>query len=157
LAAEKESKLVARGKLDKRERKRPMQWVLDPALIMIVLVTIAGVGTIFFAGTMGIDECKAVVKEEKRKKIEVKVRRQQQKAMFKSAVPSESPQDTREPEQKVKAKGTEQFKSVFDTKNLTGESATPDPEPPKAKGTEQFKNVFDPENLKDSAGTGEDQ
>jgi spermidine/putrescine transport system permease protein len=157
LAAEKESKLVARGKLDKRERKRPMQWVLDPALIMIVLVTIAGVGTIFFAGTMGIDECKAVVKEEKRKKIEVKVRLQQQKAMFKSAVPTEGSQDTREPEQKVKAKGTEQFKSVFDTKNLTGEGVTPDPEPPKAKGTEQFKSVFDPENLKDSAGTSEDQ
>ena len=157
LAAEKESKLIARGKLEKRDKKRPLQWVLDPAIIMIVLVTIAGVGTIYFAGTMGIDECKAVVKEEKRRKIQLKVQRQQQKAMFKSAAPTGRSALGQDPQQKVRAKGTEQFKSVFDTKNLTGESASPEPEKPKAKGTEGYKSVFDPGNLKQSSGAEEDQ
>lgn len=156
LAAQKESKLVARGKLVKTDKKRPMQWVLDPALIMIVLVTIAGIGTLYFAGTVGIDECKVMVKEEKQRNIKQKVRRQQQKAMFKSAVPTERSSSTPDTQQKVRAKGTEQFKSVFDTSNLTGESAPQDEEKTKAKGTEQFKSVFDPGNLEGSSGAKED-
>ena len=157
LAAEKESKLVARGKLEKREKKGRFQWVLDPALIMIVLVTIAGIGTIYFAGTMGIDECKAVVKEEKRRRIQLKVQRQQQKAMFKSAAPTGRSARDQDPQHKVRAKGTEQFKSVFDTKNLAGQSGLEESEKPKAKGTEGYKSVFDPGNLKQSAGEEEDQ
>ena len=157
LAAQKESKLVARGKLVKTDKKRPMQWVLDPALIMIVLVTIAGIGTLYFAGTVGIDECKVMVKEEKQRNIKQKVRRQQQKAMFKSAVPTERSSSTPDTQQKVRAKGTEQFKSVFDTSNLTGESAPQDEEKTKAKGTEQFKSVFDPGNLEGSSGTKEEE
>jgi len=154
LAAEKESKLVARGELEKRIKKRPFWWVLDPALIMIVLVTIAGVGTLYFAGTIGIDECKAIVKEEKYKSIQHKVKRQQQKAMFKDAVPSdESAIQQPIQKQKVRAKGTEQFKSVFDTRNLTGESASQNQEEPKAKGTENSGGLFDPENLRKSSGT----
>ena len=156
LAAEKESKLVARGVLEKRRKKRPLQWVLDPALIMIVLVTIAGIGTIYFAGTIGINECKAIVKEEKHRKIQLKVKRQQQKAMFRSAVPTAESPSPQEPKQKIKAKGTEQFKSVFDTRNLTGESESQNQEEPRAKGTEGYKGVFDPTNLKDSSGAGED-
>jgi spermidine/putrescine transport system permease protein len=157
LAAQKESKLVARGKLVKTGKKRPLQWVLDPALIMIVLVTIAGIGTLYFAGTVGIDECKVMVKEEKQRNIQQKVRRQQQKAMFKSAAPSERPSSTPDAQQKVRAKGTEQFKSVFDTGNLTGDSAPQEEEKTKAKGTEQFKSVFDPGNLKESAGAKEEE
>jgi spermidine/putrescine transport system permease protein len=157
LAAQKESKLIARGKIEKRYTKGRFQWMLDPALIMIVLITIAGIGTVYFAGTIGINECKAVVKEEKQRKIRLKVQRQQQKAMFKSAAPTGRSALGVNPQEKVRAKGTEQFKSVFDTKNLTGESVTPEPEKPKAKGTEQFKNVFDPGNLKKSAGAEDEK
>ena len=114
LAAQKESQLIARGKLEKRYTKGRFQWMLDPALIMIVLITIAGIGTVYFAGTIGINECKAVVKEEKQRKIRLKVQRQQQKAMFKSAAPTGRSALGVNPQEKVRAKGTEQFKSVFD-------------------------------------------
>jgi len=75
--------------------------------------------------------------------------------MFKSAVPTAESPSTQEPEQKVRAKGTEQFKSVFDTSNLTGESESQNQEAPRAKGTEGYKGVFDPTNLKDGSGTSQ--
>ena len=156
LAAQEESKLIARGKLEKRYSKGRFGWALDPALIMIVLITIAGVGTVYFAGTIGVDQCKAFVKEEKQRKIRLKVQRQQQKAMFKSAAPTGRSLRDQDPQHKVRAKGTEQFKSVFDTKNLAGQSGLEESEKPKAKGTEGYKSVFDPGNLKESAGTEED-
>ena len=74
--------------------------------------------------------------------------------MFKDAVPSdESAIQQPIQKQKVRAKGTEQFKSVFDTRNLTGESASQNQEEPKAKGTENSGGLFDPENLRKSSGT----
>jgi len=41
-------------------------WFLDTALILIVLVVIAGAGTVFMAGTLGVEECKAQVLDDKR-------------------------------------------------------------------------------------------
>jgi len=117
-AAEKEKQLVAKGRIEKSTKKRFMGWILDPALILIFLITIAGVGTVYLAGTLGVDQCKALVHEEKQKIIREKVRRQQMKAMFKSAVPGKDRPATRTPEKKVRAKGTAQFKSVFDAQNL---------------------------------------
>jgi spermidine/putrescine transport system permease protein len=157
LSAQEESKLIARGKLEKRYAKGRFGWVLDPALIMIVLITFAGVGTVYFAGTIGVDQCKAFVKEEKQRRIRLKVQRQQQKAMFKSAAPTGRSALGINPQEKVRAKGTEQFKSVFDTKNLAGQSGLEEPDKTEAKGTEGYKSVFDPGNLKQSAGTEEDQ
>ena len=153
LAAEKESKLVAKGSLKKRKKKNPMGWMLDPALIMIFLVTIAGVGTIYFAGTIGINECKTIVREEKRKSIQIKVKRQQQKAMFKGAVPSKDSTTLQKPKQKTKAKGTEQFKSVFDTQNLRGTSVSEDEKKTGPKETGSPQDVFNPNSLRESAGT----
>ena len=43
-------------------------WFLDTALILIVLVVIAGAGTMFLAGTYGVEECKAQVLETKRER-----------------------------------------------------------------------------------------
>ena len=157
LAAQEESKLIARGKLEKRYAKGRFGWVLDPALIMIVLITFAGIGTVYFAGTIGVDQCKAFVKEEKQRRIRLKVQRQQQKAMFKSAAPTGRSALGINPQEKVRAKGTEQFKSVFDTKNLAGQSGLEEPDKTEAKGTEGYKSVFDPGNLKQSTGTEEDQ
>ena len=38
----------------------------DPAVIVALLIFIAGFGTIYFAGTMGVEECKVIaVKDEK--------------------------------------------------------------------------------------------
>ena len=40
--------------------------IADPALIIFVLICVAGLGTVYFAGTMGVEECKAQVKAEKK-------------------------------------------------------------------------------------------
>jgi len=153
LAAEKETKLVAKGLLEKTTRKSLVARVLDPALIMIFLITIAGVGTIYFAGTMGVDECKTIVREEKRKIIERKVRRQQQKAMFKSAVPQEDRTTAPKQQEKVTAKGTEQYKSVFDTQNLQGDPAPDNQETSEPKSNDTATDIFNPSNLRQSTGT----
>ena len=143
---------MANGLLEKSTKKSVVGRILDPALIMIFLITIAGVGTIYLAGTMGVDECKTTVREEKRKIIEKKVRRQQQKAMFKSAAPREDRTAAQKPEEKVKAKGTEQFKSVFDTQNLTGTPAPEGQESSASNGNGDATDVFNPSNLRKSAG-----
>jgi spermidine/putrescine transport system permease protein len=153
LATKKETKLVAKGLLGKRTKKSFMVRILDPALIMIFMITIAGVGTIYFAGTIGVDECKVIAREEKRKIIQEKVRRQQQKAMFKSAVPREDQRLTPKPEQKVTAKGTEQFKSVFDIQNLQGTPVPESQDNSASKGNDTSGDVFNPNNLRKSAGT----
>ena len=153
LAAEKETKLVAKGKLEKRTKKSFMVRILDPALIMIFMITIAGVGTIYFAGTIGVDECKAIAREEKRKINQEKVRWQQQKAMYKSAAPREDQPLTPKPEQKVTAKGTEQFKSVFDIQNLQGTPVPESQDSPASKGNDTSGDVFNPGNLRKSVGT----
>ena len=41
--------------------------LLNPALAVLVLISVVGVGTIYFAGTMGVEECKAAVRQEKRR------------------------------------------------------------------------------------------
>ena len=43
-------------------------WFLDTALILIVLVVIAGAGTVFMAGTVGVEECKVQVLDAKRER-----------------------------------------------------------------------------------------
>jgi hypothetical protein len=153
LAAEKETKLVAKGLLEKTTKISFAGRILDPALVMIFLITIAGVGTIYFAGTVGVDECKVIVREEKRKIIERKVQRQKQKAMFKSAIPRDDRSSAPKPKEKVKAKGTEQYNSVFDTQNLQGAPEPDRQDPKKSKGSGASPDVFNPNNLRDSAGT----
>jgi hypothetical protein len=97
---------------------------------------------------MGVDECKTIVREEKRKIIERKVRRQQQKAMFKSAVPSEDQTTAPKQQEKVKAKGTEQYKSVFDAQNLQGAPESESQTPSGSNGSGASPDVFNPSNLR---------
>ena len=47
--------------------------ILNPALAMFLLICIAGVGTIYFAGTLGVDECKAAVQAEKREQTQRRI------------------------------------------------------------------------------------
>ena len=50
-----------------REPLAQKPWFMDTALILIALVVIAGAGTAFMAGTVGVEECKAQVLDEKRR------------------------------------------------------------------------------------------
>ena len=158
-AVERESELVARGKVERRRKQTPL--FLDPAMIVAVLVFVAGTGTVYFAGTIGLDECKAAVLAEKRAKTERAIKERQTKEMFRQAAPTTpdpyAPAAEAAPE--VEAKGTEGYRSIFDPGNLQGqvEGELP-PEQQKeieAKGTESYKSIFDPGNLKGQAGTEE--
>ena len=59
-AAERESARVARGEVETRARRASL--IADPALVIFVLICVAGLGTVYFAGTMGVEECKVEVK-----------------------------------------------------------------------------------------------
>ena len=157
--AEREFELVARGKLERRRKQVPL--FLDPSMIVALLVFIAGTGTVYFAGTIGLEECKAAVLSEKRAKTERAIKERQAKEMFRQAAPTTpdpyAPAAGAAP--KVEAKGTEGYKSIFDPGNLQGqvEGELP-PEQQKeieAKGTEGYKSIFDPGNLKGQVGTEE--
>jgi len=69
-----------------RTRKKPL--LLEPALLLILAVFVAGIGTAWFAGSVGLEECKAAVLEEKRRDAEERVRTFQQRRMFRRAAPA---------------------------------------------------------------------
>ena len=54
-------------------RRRRATLVLNPALAVLLLVGVVGVGTIYFAGTMGVEECKAAVQAEKRRRAQERI------------------------------------------------------------------------------------
>jgi spermidine/putrescine transport system permease protein len=157
-AAEREAELVARGKVERRTKQTPL--FLDPAMIVAVLVFIAGTGTVYFAGTIGLEECKAAVLAEKRAKTERAIKERQTKEMFRQAAPTTpdpySPAVEEAP--KVEAKGTEGYRSIFAPSTLegmAGQESEEQKENVEAKGTEGYRSIFDPGNLKGQAGTEE--
>ena len=86
-AAERESARIARGEIETRAKRATL--IADPALIVFVLICVAGLGTVYFAGTMGVEECKAQVKAEKKRTTEQRVRERRTLQMFKGAAPGE--------------------------------------------------------------------
>lgn len=161
LAAEKESARVAKG--EQASRKATRSFILDPAVILIFLVTIAGLGTMYFAGTMGLDECKAAVKAEKQRVVQERVKQRQQKTMFQDAgrqALTPIPEGERKATQP--APGTSNFQGLFSPGNLQeqagagGETGQKE-EKTRAAGTEQFQGIFAPQNLEDQSGATDDQ
>lgn len=146
---------VARG--EATETKKQRSFFSEPAFILFALIVVAGLGTVYFSGTIGVEECKAVVKAERQAEIQRRVERRQQQQMFQSAIdaqPEEPAQEQQtQDESKVTAKGTEGYQGVFAPQNLQGENEEePDQETP-VKGTEGYQNVFSPENLTDQEET----
>lgn len=160
---------VEKAALAGTSRPTQARLLADPALIVVLLVFVAGLGTAYFAGTMGIDECKANVVEEKRARAQARIKERQQRRMFEGAAPGQATPAPAEPpaQEKIRAKGTEGYQNIFAPKNLQDQagSTTPDnPAPPPteapqektiAPGTEGYLNIFDPRNLKDQAGSPE--
>ncbi len=138
---------VARGEATETRKQR--SFFSEPAFIMFVLIVIAGMGTIYFAGTIGVEECKTVVKAERQAEIQKRIaERQQQQASERAVdVQSDPPKDEDQTDRadKVTAKGTEGYQGVFAPANLQGDSESEPDEP--AVGTEGYQNVFAPANL----------
>jgi len=129
----------------------------EPAMYILLVVFIAGLGTTYFAGTMGLNECKAAVKAEKKLRVDAAVRDRQQKDMFRDAAPTFAPGTTGTTKEKLDAKGTEGYQGIFAPKNLKDQSGTEEPKKKiKAKGTEGYQSIFAPKNLKEQSGSGKD-
>ena len=159
-AAERESARIARGEIETRAKRAAL--IADPALVIFVLICVAGLGTVYFAGTMGVEECKAEVKAEKKRLTEQRVRERRTLQMFKGAAPSEQTGQGAAPaapaQPAVKAKGTEGYQSIFAPQNLEGQvggtgAPAQDADAP-ARGTEGYTNIFAPQNLEGQVGVG---
>jgi spermidine/putrescine transport system permease protein len=169
LAAEKLAEKVAAGELTKRSKQR--QFILEPAVLMILCVFIAGLGTAYFSGTIGVEQCKADFLTEKKRVTAKKVKARQAKAMFEQA--GNQAAQTRKADEassteadKTDRAGTENFNSIFSTGNLNDqvgveqESSGSDQEEAETEdksdraGTENFNSIFDPNNLNEQTGSG---
>ena len=115
-------KLVKTGSTD---RAKKASLLTNPAMLIATVVFIAGLGTVYFAGTIGVDECKAAIADQKAIETKRKVDEFKKKQMFKKAAPgletgtgADTP-TTAEPE--TDAKGTEGYQSIFAPTNLEGQ------------------------------------
>ena len=158
-AAERESARIARGEIETRSQRAAL--IADPALILFILVCVAGLGTVYFAGTMGVEECKVEVKAEKKRLTEQRVKERRTLQMFRGAAPGEQTgqQEAAPAQPEIKAKGTEGYQGIFAPQNLEGQAGTGTGEPIReddapAKGTEGYQSIFAPQNLEGQAGTG---
>ncbi len=121
----------------------------NPAMLIMTVVFIAGLGTIYFAGTIGVDECKAVLSEQKAKDTARKVKEFKSRQMFKRAAPGKETgtAGTAVTQPKVQAKGTEGYNSIFAPTNLEGQVDSEEKNEENAKGTENYNSIFAPTNL----------
>ena len=81
---------VAQGGTSNRAAKAAA--ILNPAWAIFLLICVAGVGTIYFAGTLGVDECKAAVQAEKRQRAQERIealRRERQQHRQEQLTPAE--------------------------------------------------------------------
>lgn len=162
LAAQRHASLVAQGAVTQQRRQKPL-W-LDPAIMMILLIFIAGLATAFFAGTVGLDECKAIVKEEKRVQTEKRIEARRKISAQRDAKRQQAADQQRtDKADRSSRTGTENFNNIFDTGNLQQQAGQPadeakskQPTEPRT-GTENFNNIFDSGNLQQQAGQNEDK
>ena len=111
-------KLVKAGSTDRASKARLLT---NPAMIIATLIFIAGLGTVYFAGTIGVDECKAAIAEQKAIETQRKVDEFKKKRMFKKAVPKfdeETDSSTTTQPKTEDTEGGESYNSIFAPSNL---------------------------------------
>ena len=118
-AADKAAQATAAGNTVTRASKA--SFLAEPALIVTLLIFLAGLGTVYFAGTVGVAECKAEVATQKRKLAQERIEaRKKLEAERRANSPGTAPK----PRDKSEAKGTEGYRSIFDPGNLQDQSGT---------------------------------
>ena len=122
-------------------RKRRATLLLNPALAVLLLICVAGVGTIYFAGTVGVEECKAAVQEEKRRRAQERIDALRRERQSREAPP---------PTQENGIRRRDDPTSIFapDSIEIPGEATEPSRDEP-AENTPARRNAdpFAPENL----------
>jgi len=128
-------------------------WFLDTALILIVLVVIAGAGTAYLAGTLGVEECKAAVLENKQRqnaeRIEALRERNRIKAEERAA--EEAARDAAE----GTAVGTATGTSADDAAPATSTGASAPAERGDRPGVGNFEGIFGGGGLAPGSGGSE--
>ena len=147
LKSEKVSAKIAKGELTGHGSTKP--FFLEPVVIIIFLITVSGLATVYMSGTMGVEECKVAVKEQKRLETEKRIKALEQKRMFKNAAPSEKA-DSSEAQPKARAKGTEGYENIFAPQSLEGTQA-PESSEDESDDSNGYKNLFAPENLQNQS------
>ena len=163
IKAAKESDMIAKGKLKEHSKNVKRGFFAQPALYMILAVFISGLGTTYFAGTMGVEECKVKVKAQKYERVQESIRKQRQKSMFRDAAKKAlAPAAVTKPaEDKTKRPGvSSSFGNIFGTDNLESQSGTStkptEPVAPKAPAPPKGISgggLFAPSNLKKQSGS----
>lgn len=146
LAAEQQAANIASGRQVSRKPQRAV-W-MEPGLIMIFLVVVAGLGTAYFNGTRGVAECKVDVKEQKRQATQLRIEAMQKRNAERRAAQQEAEIEQRR--ERGERTGTENFNSIFSTDNLAPGAGSADEEkaPEQTRtGTENFQGIFSTDNL----------
>lgn len=155
-----ESAKIARGEIAARSKQRNI--MAEPVMIVLLLVTLGGLGTAYFAGTIGVQECKAAAKAEKRAQAEKRIKERQTLQMFRGAVPGTETGTAPATTPEVKARGTEGYQSIFAPSTLEGMAGQEDEkkeeeEKVTAPGTEGYQNIFAPSTLEGMAGQKDEE
>lgn len=133
--------LVKQGSADRASKA---SLISNPAMWIVSLIFIAGLGTLYMAGTVGVDECKAVIKAEKAAETERKVKEFKARQMFKKAAPGKSSGTA--PATKALPESTGSYGSIFAPQNL--EQVNPEKEAPqKPASSGSYNSIFAPQNL----------
>jgi spermidine/putrescine transport system permease protein len=155
-AEAKQAGLVAAGL--QKEKVVQRSWFAEPALIIILLVFISGLGTAFFAGTMGVEECKVAVKEQKRLETQKRIESLQKRRQAEREA-AEAAEEARQLE-RTQRTGTENFNSIFSSDNLkpqVGGNQTATTPQSQRTGTENFNSIFSSGNLQQQSSQEEEQ
>lgn len=122
-------------------------WV-NPAMYIATIVFIAGLSTLYFAGTVGVEECKAAVKQQKVRETQLKIEAFKKKRMFKSAVPGQSAPPTKAA---PAAKASPSNGGMFAPSNLGKQSGSGTKASDSGAGSSN--SMFAPSNLGKQSGT----
>ena len=148
---------VARG--DATATKKQKSFFAEPAVLMAAAIVVAGMGIVYFTGTIGVEECKVFVKQEKQVEIQRRVERRKGQDMFKSSVEMQGvqPKAVEEAVPKVKAKGVEGYQGIFAPQNIQEQIGEESQDQSKAKGTEGYQGIFAPENLQEQVDSDKEE
>ncbi len=141
---ESEVKRLLESGSDDRAKKASL--IANPMIILTILIFIAGLGTMYFRGTIGLEECKIAVHEQKRIETERKVKEFKAKRMFQSGKPEI--QSSADPAPASTNKSSGSYGSLFAPTNLEGQVES---DKKSEKQSEQsgsgYGSIFAPTNL----------
>jgi len=124
----------------------------NPAMAMMVLVTIAGLGMAYMLTTYDTQGCKVRVLEEKRLRQQQLVAPTTPETPFKDVFDPQNLLGTTTQGGKPGDEQQKQYQGIFDPQNLQSQSGAEEED-----GSKQYQGIFDPGNLKSQAGTGEEE